>query len=86
MQKTLDKRIADLEQTSAKIEMVRYVILVSMSKSDAELTHIKDNYGNNWDRRPDETEEAFNDRATSETPRNENQVAMLFGTLCDWEH
>ena len=26
-----------------------------------------------------ETEEAFKERATSETPRKENQVAMLFG-------
>jgi hypothetical protein len=37
--------------------------------------------GNHWNRRVDETEDAFKDRAASETPRKENQVVLLFGNL-----
>lgn len=77
---TLDRRVSTLEQASAKTEVVSYIILVGIGEQDKELIYIYDNYGNNWHRRPDETEKAFSGRATSETPRNENQVAMLFGS------
>jgi hypothetical protein len=42
---------------------------------------IYDNHANHWHRRPDETERQFKERARSETPRSENQVALLFGEI-----
>lgn len=77
----LEKRIAALEQASPQGEKVIFVILVGMGEVGMELTYIYDNHGNHWNRLPSETELAFKDRATSETPRNENQVAMLFGEI-----
>ena len=79
---TLDKRISALEQASPNGEMVSAIILVPLLKEgNAVLESIRDNHGNVWSRRPDETQEAFKDRATSETPREENQVVMLFGNV-----
>ena len=77
----LDKRISALEQASPQGEKVIFVILVGMGEVGMELTYIQDNHENRWYRLPDETEREFRDRATSETPRNENQVAMLFGEI-----
>lgn len=68
----LEKRIAALEQASPQGEKVIFVILVGMGEVGMEITHIRDNHGNQWNRRPEETEEAFKDRAKSETPRKEN--------------
>ena len=77
----LEKRIAALEQASlqCKREKVIFIIFGSPGEQDKELVYIHDNHGNHWHRLPNETEEAFKERATSETPRNENQVPMLFG-------
>jgi hypothetical protein len=46
---------------------------------DKELVHIYDSHNNQWNRKPNETEREFKDRATAETPRKENGVALLFG-------
>lgn len=81
----LDKRISALEQASPQFEKVIFIIFGSLGEQDKELIYIYDNHGNHWHRRPDETEKAFRDRATSETPRNENQVAMLFGSASHTE-
>jgi hypothetical protein len=77
----LDKRISALEQASPQCEKVIFIIIGSLGEQDKELAYIHDNHGNHWYRLPDETEREFSDRATSETPRNENQVAMLFGEI-----
>ena len=81
MQK-LDKRISALEQASPTGDMVSTILLVpQLKEGNAVLESIHDNHGNAWSRGPDETQEAFKDRATSETPRKENQVVMLFGNV-----
>ena len=77
----LEKRIAALEQASPQREEVIFIISGSLGEQDKELAYIHDNHENHWYRLPDETEREFRDRATSETPRNENQVAMLFGEI-----
>ena len=75
-----EKRIATLEKFSAGHQMMMFIILVGMGQVGMETTHVHDNYENHWDRKPNETEEAFKERATSETPRTANQIAILFGT------
>ena len=77
----LEKRIAALEQASPQCEKVIFIIFGSLGEQDKELAYIHDTLENHWYRLPNETEEAFKERATSETPRNENQVAMLFGEI-----
>lgn len=77
----LDKRISALEQASPQFEKVIFIIFGSLGEQDKDLAYIHDYHGNHWHRLPNETEEAFKERATSETPRNENQVAMLFGEI-----
>lgn len=86
MQQSLEKRVSALEQASQEGIKVLFIILVGMGKVGMEITHIHDNHGNHWNRRLDETEKTFKDRATSETPRNKNQVAMLFGEIADVGH
>ena len=80
MQQSLEKRVSALEQASPQGVKVIFIILVGMGEVGRAVTLIRDNHGNQWNRRPEETEEAFKDRATSETPRKENQVVMLFGS------
>ena len=77
----LEKRIATLEQASPQADTVVFIILVGMGEADKhrELVHIYDNHDNHWHRGPNETEQEFKDRATVETPRKENNVALLFG-------
>ncbi|WP_138514566.1 hypothetical protein [Rhodoferax bucti] len=80
---SIEKRIEALEQTVATAlqERVMFIILVGMGETESEITHIYDNHGNHWHRMPNETEETFKSRATSETPRAPNQVVMLFGEV-----
>lgn len=86
MNQSLEKRVSALEQASPEGIKVMFIILVGMGEVGMEITHIHDNHGNQWSRRPEETEEAFKDRATSETPRKEDQVVMLFGERADAGH
>ena len=79
MNQSLEKRLSALEQAKPEGVKVMFIILVGMGEVGMGITHIHDNYGNEWDRSPEETEEAFKDRATSQTPRKENQIALLFG-------
>lgn len=83
---TLHNRISALEQAIPEGIKVMFIILVGMGEVGMEITHIHDNHGNQWDCRPEETEEAFKDRATSESPRKENQVALLFGEINNLGH
>lgn len=75
----LEKRLSALEKTQPQGETPKFIFIVSLGREGEELTHIHDNHGNNWHRRSDETEREFKDRATSETPRKENQVVLMFG-------
>ena len=77
----LEKRIAMLEQVCPQADSVVFIILVGMGEAGEhrELVHIYDNHDNHWHRGPNETEQEFKDRATAETPRKENNVALLFG-------
>jgi hypothetical protein len=75
----LEKRIAALEQASPQTYSVVFVILTRLGEVDKELVHIYDSHNNQWHRKPNETEREFKDRATAETPRKENGVALLFG-------
>ncbi|MDE2419095.1 MAG: hypothetical protein KGN32_14935 [Burkholderiales bacterium] len=86
MQQSLEKRVSALEKSAPQADKVIFIILVGMGEVGMEITHIHDNHGNHWNRRPDETEQAFKDRAMSESPRNENQVAMLFGEISHMGH
>ena len=81
MQQSLEKRVSALEKSTPQGEKVFFIILVGMGEVGMEITHIRDNHGTHWTRWLEEKEEAFKDRATSETPRKENQVAMLFGDI-----
>ena len=79
MNQSLEKRLSALEKSAPQAEKVIFIILVGMGEVGMEITHIYDNHGNHWNRKLDETENDFKDRATSESPRKENQVALLFG-------
>lgn len=79
----LDKRLTALEQAQPQAERVIFIILVGMGEVGMELTYIYDNHSNHWNRLPHETEREFRDRATSETPRKENQAVLLFGSATD---
>ena len=86
MQQSFEKRLLSFEQAIPEDIKVKFIILVGMGEVGMEITHIHDNHGNQWDRRPEETEEAFKDRAASESPRKENQVALLFGEINNVGH
>ena len=79
---SLCKRISVLEQASPNSEKVSTIFIVPMLKAgEAEITAIRDRHSNHWNRRLEETEKAFKDRATTETPRKENQVVIMFGEI-----
>lgn len=71
-------RVGKLEQASLQTNCVVFIILTGLGEVK-ELVHIYDNHGNQWHRKPNETETEFKDRAKAGTPRNEYGVAMVFG-------
>ena len=79
--KTIIKRITELEQchTTAKINLI--VRFDCPSQTGAELwclEHYSDDCPRKvWDRRPDETEKEFTDRATNEVKRSSYGAALL---------
>ena len=85
----LEKRIAALEQGPSIADKVAFIIFVGIGEGGMEIVHLYDNHGNTWDRLPSETEEAFKERATSETPRlldcQIGRLPMLFGTVAHFE-
>ena len=82
----LERRIAALEQASPEGIKIIFIILVGMGEVGMEITHIYDNHGNHWNRRLEETEKAFEDRATSESQRKGNKVDVLFGEIARVGH
>lgn len=77
----LDKRIAALEKSAPVADKVLCIILVGMGEVGMEITHIHDNFGNEWNRLPDETEEDFKERASKETPRVGPRLPIIFGQM-----
>jgi hypothetical protein len=77
----LEKRLAALEQAPSMADRVTYIIFVGMGEVGMEIVHIYDEHGNTWDRLPSETEEAFKERAASETQRSGGRLPMLFGKV-----
>lgn len=68
----LEHRISALERVSypnSAITIIRRI--VTNGHLNAEVDHICDHDGNEWARRPGETEDQFTNRAESETVRNE---------------
>ena len=86
MLQSLEKRVSALEQVSPEGIGVLFIILVGIGEVGMEITHIHDNHGKHWNRRLEETENDFKDRATSESPRKENQVALLLGEINNVGH
>jgi len=77
----LEKRVAALEQAAPVIGVVNTIIVKPMTtgRLDAEIQslHSHDS-GQQWTRRPDETESQFEARASVELDRKGKPVVMLF--------
>jgi len=83
----LEKRIASLEQANPPAEELTIIRrIVWPGHLDAEIDHIRDDDGNEWTREPGESETAFTERATSETPPNKWGVKCLIATNTELEH
>jgi hypothetical protein len=83
----LEKRIAALEKAMPTTEGLTIVrTIVSPGHLDAEIDHIRDDYGNEWTRRPEETEDAFTERATAETTANAYGVKSLVASNSELHH
>jgi hypothetical protein len=82
-----EKRIAALEQaTRPKKEITIIRQFVTPGHLDAEIDHIRDDYGNEWSRRPGEAEKAFTDRATAETTATAYGVKSLIADNLELSH
>lgn len=79
----LEKRVAALEQVAQTTGIVNTIIIMPMTTgdSDAEIQrlHSQDS-GQEWTRRPDETESQFEDRAMGELDRKGKPIVMLVAT------
>jgi hypothetical protein len=83
----LEKRIAALEASTAPTEGLTIIRrFVSPGHLDAEINHITDDQGNEWTRQDGETEEAFTDRAASQTPANPHCIKSLNGHTLELPH
>ena len=75
---TLEKRIEALEQaTNTNTDRVIFIHLVGMGEVDKEIERITKG-GQEWQRQPDESEQALKDRAKSEAVPNPNGTLMFF--------
>ena len=83
----LEKRIAALEATTAPAEGLTIIRrFVSPGHLDAEINHITDDHGNQWTRQLGEIEQAFTDRAASQTPANPCGIKLLSGHPLELPH
>ena len=74
----LEKRIASLEATTAPVaDLTIFLRYVSPGRLDDEIFCLCDDYGNQWMRQPNETEQELKDRATAQVKRNAWGVAIL---------
>lgn len=75
---TLEQRIEALEQASdINADMVMFIHLVSMGETDEEIERITKG-GQEWQRHPEESEQALKDRAQSEAKPNPNGTLVFF--------
>ena len=73
----LEKRIAALEQVSySNTDEVMFIHFLGMGEADKEIQRIK-NGGQEWERQPDESEQALKDRAQRETKPNPQGTPMF---------
>lgn len=83
----LEKRVAALETIEAPAEELTIIRrIVWPGHLDAEVDHIRDDYGNHWARLPVETEAAFTERAISETQPSKSGVKCLIATNTELEN
>lgn len=76
----LEKRLAALEQVASNRGVVNTIIIRPMTTgdSDAEIQSLHSaNSGQEWTRRPDETESQFEDRAIGELDRKGKPIVLL---------
>lgn len=73
---TLDKRITALEQTQPQAEKVLFIIFVGMGEVDKEIQRITHG-GQDWQRQPDESEQALKDRAQQGAKPNPHGVTVF---------
>lgn len=84
--KTLDRRIAALEQANPPADELTIIRrIVSPGHLDAEIHSLHDDAGTRWTRQPGETEQALINRATREVERNQWGNALLLSTVDDRE-
>jgi hypothetical protein len=88
--KTLDRRLATLEQAAIETQINLIVQFDDPSDMGAELWCLED-YSEecprqSWKRRPDESEQDFTDRALREAKRNSIGAAMLIQTDLESDH
>ncbi len=73
MQQSLEKRIAVLEQASnTNTDVMIFIHLVGMGETDKEIERITKG-GQEWKRQPDESEQAFTDRANVKHCRTQTE-------------
>lgn len=86
MQST-EKRLTDLENAQLPSEGMTIIRrMVAPGRLEAEINLIRDDHGNEWMRQTGETDAAFTDRATSETPPNEWGFRSLMGITLEHSH
>lgn len=79
---SLETRIAALEVATTPAEPMTIIRrFVSPGQALTELQGLKDNKGNEWQRLPGETEQAFVERVKAEAWRNEWGVMVLEAAL-----
>lgn len=83
----LEKRVSALEQDNPA-DKVNTIIrrIVSPGHLDAEISDAHDTHGHKWMRQPGETEDAFIDRAVSETKANACGIKRLIVSIVEGQH
>lgn len=83
----IEKRIAALEQASPPTDELTIIRrIVWPGHLDAEIDHIREDDGNEWTRRPGETETAFTERAAGQTLANKWGVKCLIALNMKLDH
>lgn len=87
MQKSLDKRIASLEQANPSNGFPKTIIISYLTPGETKpdirklQTSYRDDARQEWTRGSVESEQEFTDRASQEVTRKDRCIAMLF--QCD---
>jgi len=83
----LNERLKALEVNQTP-DLISTIILrlVAPGFVENEIHHISDKAGNEWRRKPEETESAFTDRATREATPNQWSMKVLIGKTMEAPH